>query len=151
MAKLDEIDLEGMKEFFKNREIRFPNAAEDALKKLNLSYLPDIDDAEKTTINERKRYAKEAMDDWRFWYSLWYTTLKLMDETKDQKAFEEYEKIIDNEIYPEMETALKEAKDANLEADTIEKYGLNAHSSILKDSLFFVVPLVAYILLKRVR
>jgi hypothetical protein len=150
MVKLDEIDLEEMREFFKNRMIRFPNATEDALKKLNLNYLPDIDEEEKKIIEDRKHYAKEAMDDWRFWHSLWEATIRLREETKDQKAFEEYSKLLD-EISTNEETALEEAKNANLEADTIEKYGLNAHSSILKDSLFFIVPLVAYILLNRVR
>jgi hypothetical protein len=169
MVKLDETDLEGMREFFKNRMIRFPNAAEEALKKLNLNYLPDIDEEEKKIIEDRKHYAKFSMDDWRFWHSLWEATLRLREETEDQKAFEEYTKLLD-EISNEEVTALKEAKDANLEADTIEKYGLKAHQglrskearwhllqesmieeSLLKYSMFVIVPFVAYVLLSKIK
>jgi hypothetical protein len=110
--------------------------------------LPDIDEIEEFDINSYKALAKESMDTWRVDYSTLIFASRLAEKAPDEKLFLEIERFVDK---------LREVVDDDLDyamlytqkANTIEKYGLNAHSSILKDSLFLIVPLIAYILLSR--
>jgi hypothetical protein len=111
--------------------------------------LPDIDEIEEFDINSYKALAKESMDNWRVDKSTAIFAERLAREIPiDKELFSEIESLVD-ELYKYIEEDLDYAVAHAQKAYTIEQYGLNAHSSILKDSLFLIVPLIAYILLSR--
>jgi hypothetical protein len=90
------------------------------------------------------------MEDWRLEKSTEFLVrdiaMKVSDEKFALKLFSVADRL--NEFANE---DLEDIERLKLRADTLEQFGLNAHGSILKDSLFLIVPLIAYILLNRVR
>jgi len=151
MAK---VPLEKVKELLK--EIRsYPKISERAVDFIlenadkYKDLLPDIDEIEEIEIKSYKEGAKKNMDEWRVDKSTAIFAERLAREIPiDKELFSEIESLVD-ELYKYIEEDLDYAVAHAQKAYTIEQYGLNAHSSILKDSLFLIVPLVAYILLSR--
>jgi hypothetical protein len=150
MAK---VPLEEVKFFLKLYRDECPEAVDDALSKIDESNLPDIDHEEEEIIAAGKDLAKDSIDYWRRHYSALQALSELEAKVYAQgneDLLNKYEALIER-VREKVKDDFEEAKNYKLEADTLEQYGLEAHSSILKDSLFLIVPLVAYILLNRVR
>jgi hypothetical protein len=131
--------------------------------------LVDIDETEKRFIEYDRRDASARMEDWRVEKSAGFLVrdiaMKVPDEKFALKLFN-----VANRLDEFADGDLEDIERLKLRADTIEQFGLKAHEglkskearwhllqksmieeSLLKYSLFVIVPFVAYVLLSRIK
>jgi hypothetical protein len=170
------IDVNAVKKFFEETATD-KTTLEYAINNIKEEYLPNLDEEEARMIKEYRGVAELNLDNFRLDYAAYIVAQKLALKAYSEGKYRIAEELIKGMegFRNAAEFALKSAAEQKLYADTIEQYGLNAHrlkahqglrskearwhllqesmieESLLKYSMFVIVPFVAYVLLSRIK